>query len=100
FATFDTVAASNADTDLGSGGAMVLPDLLDAAGHTRHLAVGAGKDSHIYVVDRDAMGKWNASSNQNYQDISEALSGSVFSMPAYFNNTLYYGASGRQLKAF
>ena len=100
FATFDTVSASNADTDLGSGGAMVLPDLVDAAGRTRHLAVGAGKDSHIYLVDRDAMGKWNASSNQNYQDITDALGGSVFAMPAYFNNTVYYGASGNTLRAF
>jgi hypothetical protein len=100
FATFDTVSASSADTDLGSGGAMVLPDLADATGRTRHLAVGAGKDSHLYVVDRDAMGKWNASSNQNYQDIAGALGGSVFSMPAYFNNTVYYGASGSTLRAF
>jgi hypothetical protein len=100
FATFDTVSASNADTDLGSGGSIVLPDLVDATGRPRHLAVGAGKDSHIYVVDRDSMGKWNATSNQNYQDITGALGGSVFSMPAYFDNTLYYGASGRTLKAF
>jgi hypothetical protein len=94
------VSASNADTDLGSGGAMVFPDFVDASGATRHLAVGAGKDGHIYVVDREAMGKWNASSNQNYQDISGALGGSVFSMPAYFNNSLYSGASGAKLKAF
>jgi hypothetical protein len=100
FATFDTVSASNADTDLGSGGAMVLPDLADATGRTRHLAVGAGKDAHLYVVDCDAMGKWNASSNQNYQDIAGALGGLVFSMPAYFNNTVYYGASGSTLRAF
>ena len=53
FATFDTVSASNADTDLGSGGAMVFPDFADGTGATRHLAVGAGKDGHIYVVDRD-----------------------------------------------
>src|SRR6185295_13279442 len=96
----DTVAKSNADTDLGSGGPLVLPDLVDSTAKTRHLAVGAGKDAHIYVVDRDAMGKLNASTNQNYQDINGALGGSVFSMPAYFDNTLYYGASGRTLKAF
>jgi hypothetical protein len=100
FATFDTVQASNADMDLGSGGALVLPDLTDATGRTRHLAVGAGKDGHIYVVDRESMGKWTASSNQNYQDISGALGGSVFSMPAYFGNTVYFGASGSALKAF
>src|SRR5207245_891303 len=100
FATFNTVQASNADIDLGSGGVLVLPDLIDATGQTRHLAVGAGKDAHIYVVDRDAMGKWNASSNQNYQDITGALNSGVFSMPAYFNNSLYYGEIGGTLKAF
>jgi hypothetical protein len=100
FATFNTVSQSSADTDLGSGGTLVLPDLVDGTGRTRHLAVGAGKDAHIYVVDRDSMGKWNSSSNQIYQDISGALGGSVFSMPAYFNNMLYYGAAGSPLKAF
>jgi hypothetical protein len=101
FATFDTVSQSNADTDLGSGGTLVLPDLIDGAGQTMRLAVGAGKDRHIYVVNREAMGKWNASSNsQVYQDIGGALSGSVFSMPAYFDNIVFYGAVGDGVKAF
>jgi hypothetical protein len=100
FTTFNTVAQSNADTDLGSGGVLLLPDLVDSGGRTRHLAVGAGKDSHIYVVDRDAMGKWNASTNQAYQDIAGALGNSVFSKPVYFNGTLYYGAVGSTIKAF
>jgi len=100
FSTFDTVAATNADRDLGSGGTLVLPDFLDGAGVVRHLAIGAGKDAHLYVVDRDSMGKFNPSANLNYQDINGALGGSVFSMPAYFNNTVYYGASGSTLRAF
>jgi hypothetical protein len=101
FETFNTVSQSNADTDLGSGGVLVLPDFIDGSGQTRHLAVGAGKDSHMYVVNRDQMGKWNPSSNsQIYQDIAGALSGGVFAMPAYFNNTLYYGAVGDGVKAF
>jgi hypothetical protein len=100
FSTFDTVSQSNADRDLGSGGTLLLPDLLDATSQVRHLAVGAGKDAHIYVVDRDSMGKWNSSSNRIYQDISGALGGGVFSTPAYFNGMLYYGASGDALKAF
>ncbi|HEY2149500.1 MAG TPA: hypothetical protein VGH34_01760 [Vicinamibacterales bacterium] len=100
FATFDTVSKSNADSDLGSGGALVLPDLLDAGGQAHHLAVGAGKDAHMYVVNRDSMGEWNPTSNAIYQDIIGALSGGVWSMPAYFNGTLYYGASGDNLKAF
>jgi hypothetical protein len=100
FATFDTVAQSNMDGDLGSGGALVLPDLTDASGVVRHLAVGAGKDQKIYVVDRDNLGKFNSSSNNIYQEIQGALGGGEFGMPAYFNNTVYYGAVGDTLKAF
>ncbi len=100
FATFDTVQQSNVDRDLGSGGTLVLPDLVDGAGQVRQLAVGAGKDAHIYVVDRGSMGKWHSSSNQIYQEITGGLSGSVFSMPAYFDGTVYYGASGDSVKAF
>jgi hypothetical protein len=99
FATWDTDTNSANDIDLGSGGTLLLPDMIDSGGQTRHLAVGAGKDAHIYVVNRDSMGKYSASANLIYQDITGAISG-VWSMPAYFNNTLYYGASGDTLKAF
>src|SRR6266851_10391128 len=44
FTPHDTVAQSNADQDLGSGGAILLPDVQDAGGVTKHLSVGAGKD--------------------------------------------------------
>jgi hypothetical protein len=93
-------AENGSDEDLGSGGALVLPDLQDSSNQTRHLAVGAGKDANIYIVDRDAMGKFNPNTNNIYQEIQGALSGMVFSMPAYFNNTVYYGAVGDNIKAF
>ncbi len=100
FEMFNQSAENGSDEDLGSGGALVLPDLTDGTGQTRHLAVGAGKDSNIYVVDRDAMGKFNPNKNNVYQQLQGALSGSVFSMPAYFNNTVYYGAVSDNIKAF
>ena len=100
FEPYNTLDESNADEDLGSGGALVLPDLQDASGNVHHLAVGAGKDSNIYIVNRDNMGKFNAQNNNAiYQEISGAIDG-VWSMPAYFNNTVYYGAVGDTLKAF
>ena len=103
FEMFNTVAESKADEDLGSGGALVLPDFTDASGTTRHLAVGAGKDNNIYVVNRDSMGKFNpANDNAIYQEIdTNGLGGSgVFAMPAYFNITVYYGAVSDSLRAF
>jgi hypothetical protein len=101
FAAYNLQAESDADQDLGSGGAMLLPDQTDAGGVTRHLAVGAGKDTNIYVVNRDNMGKFNASSNNAvYQEIPNALSGGAFSIAALFNNTVYYAGVGDHLKAF
>ena len=101
FAMFNTVAESDADQDLGSGGALVLPQMRDALGRFKYLAVGAGKDRSIYLVNRTRMGKFNPNNNSNiYQELPGALSGPEFAMPAYFNNTLYYGAVGDYLKAF
>ena len=101
FAMFNTVQESDSDEDLGSGGAMILPDLTDDQGHVHHLAVGAGKDTNIYVVDRDNMGKFNPNNDSAiYQEIDGVLPGGVWAMPAYFNNTVYYGSVGSPLKAF
>ncbi len=100
FTPHNTVAESNADEDFGSGGGILLVDVTDASGNTRHLSVGAGKDALIYVVDRDSMGKFNPNTDQIYQELSGQLGGGVYSMPAYFNGTVYYGAVGDALKAF
>ena len=100
FAMSNEVSESDADADLGSGSALVLPDFTDNTNTVRHLAVGAGKDGNIYVVNRDSMGKFNASSNNIWQELTGALPGGIWSTPAYFNNTVYYGAVNGPLRAF
>jgi hypothetical protein len=101
FAMYNEVAESGADQDLGSGGIMLLPDLTDSGGTTRHLAVGAGKDGNLYVVNRDSLGKFNPSNNsQIWQELSGALPGGIWSTPAWFNGSVYYGPVGGPLRAF
>jgi len=101
FFEMDNEAVENAeDADLGSGGAVVLPDLYDASGNTVHLAITAGKDSNLYVANRDSMGKFSASNNNIYQEIQGGLPGGLFSAPAYFNNTVYFGSVGSPILAY
>ncbi len=101
FAMYNTVDESDADEDLGSGGAKLLPDLADSKGLVHHLAVGAGKDGNIYVVNRDSLGKFNPNNDSAiYQELDGALPGGVWGTPAYFNNTIYYGDVDGTLKAF
>ena len=100
FTMSNEVAESAADRDLGSGGELLLPDMKDGTGAVRHLMVGAGKDGNIYVVDRDSMGKFSATSSNIWQQLTGVLPGGIWSTPAFFNGTLYYGDSGGTLKAF
>jgi hypothetical protein len=100
FTPLNTMSESNADVDFGSGGPLLLPDLKDAAGATHHLAVGAGKDQNIYVVDRDNMGKFNSTKNAIYQILPTALPDAMDSAPIYFNNTMYIGGVVNSIMAF
>ena len=90
---------NNGDVDLGSGGAMLVSEK-DSTGKVWSLAVGAGKDSNLYVVDRTNLGKFSPSTNNNYQELSGALPGGIWSMPAANNGIVYYGPVGSPILAF
>jgi hypothetical protein len=99
FAMWNEVSESTADLDLGSGSAMLLPDLTDTTGTTRQLAFGAGKDGNIYVVRRDALGKFNSSTNNIWQQVDQGGQ-EVRSTPAYFNGRIYLSARNVGIEAF
>lgn len=90
---------NGSDTDLGSGGAL-LTDETDSSGTVWNLAVGAGKDGNLYVVNRNDMGKFNSATNKIYQELPGALPGGIWSMPALFQNKIYYGPVNSPLLAF
>jgi hypothetical protein len=100
FTMHDTVSESNKDEDLGSGGIAVLPDLKDSAGKAHHLVVSAGKDTNIFVADRDSLGKFDLNTDKIYQELPAALKAGQFATPAYFRGAVYYGGVNEPLKAF
>ena len=100
FTPYNESEESSQDLDLGSGGAMLLPYLTGAA-HP-YLAVGAGKDGTMYVVDRTNMGHFNASGNQQIvESIPNAFAGhGLYSTPAYWQGYLYFWAPMDVLRVF
>jgi outer membrane protein assembly factor BamB len=101
FNMFDTVSESVSDEDLGSGGAVVLPPMKDAKGKIRNLAIGAGKDQNIYIVDRAHMGKFNPHNDDGiYQEVDGVLGGGEWATSAYFNGNIYFGPQGNNLLQF
>ncbi len=98
---FNTVQESEKDVDLGSGGILLLPNLRDANGTLRQLAVVAGKDQNVYVVDRNNMGKFNPTDNSNvYQELPGALAGREYGEITWFNGRVYIGAVDDVVKAY
>jgi hypothetical protein len=111
FTMYNTTDESDLDWDLGSGGALVLPDMTDASGNVWQLAIGAGKDSNIYIVNRNNMGKFNPQNDDAiYQELDGVLTapvsprtglpGGVWSVPAYFNGQVYFGPVNGSILAF
>ena len=95
-------ALSSGDEDLTSGAPLVLPDAAGSAAHP-HLLVGAGKEGRIYLVDRDNLGGYNPGGDRVVQEFYGLVGGGQngsFDTPVYFNNLLYYWATGDSLKAF
>jgi hypothetical protein len=99
FTPFNTLSEDGADADFGSAGPLLLPDLVDASNVTRHLAVGAGKDGNLYVLDRDNLGQFNSAKNNTYQEF-QLSAGENHSSPVFFNNTVYLCPTNNTLKTF
>jgi FG-GAP-like repeat len=95
FTPFNQLDEAISDTDLGSGGPVVLPDIVDQNGTHQHLLVQIGKDSNLYLLNRDKLGEFNPSDNsQIYQELLSALPGGSWSSAAYFNGSIYCGSRG------
>src|SRR5262249_38652783 len=94
FTPYNEQTLSDNDTDLGSGGPMLLPD---QPGLLPHLMVGVGKQGVIYLVNRDNLGGHGTSSDNVVQTVNIVHSTNSF---AYFNNTLYIHGWTDVLKAY
>lgn len=90
FEMSDQAEENGTDTDLGSGGTLLI-NQTDASGTVWYLAVGAGKDGNLYVVNRNDLGKFHSTGDDIYQELAGALKGGIWSMPAMFGGRLYYG---------
>jgi len=103
FTPYNQAILDSGDIDLGSGGAMILPDAVGSLQHP-HLVVGCGKEGKVYLLDRDNMGHFNpAADTQVVQTITltgTSASDLLFGLPAFFNNRIYYQGVGLSLKAF
>jgi len=86
FTPYNQRHLSTQDLDMGTAGAVLLPD--QAVGPA-HLLVTADKAGTVYLIDRDHMGHFLAGGDtQIVQELPNFL-GATYTPPAVFNNLLY-----------
>jgi len=97
FTPFNQSALNNGDTDLGSGGIMLIPTQPAGSPHPQMLIQG-GKEGTLYILDRTKMGHFHAGSDSQ---IIQSMPGNsaFFGTPAWWNNTIYVGAKNGNMKA-
>ena len=97
FTPFNQRALNSEDSDLGSGGPVLLPD---QPGPHPHVLVVAGKGGMIYVIDRDRMGKYQADNDRHAVQTLLSAGTGAFGAPAYWNRHVYFLCSNDVLKDF
>jgi len=95
FVPSDMAADNNGDLDFGAGGAAVLADLPTGSPVARLLVCG-GKDSNIYVLNRDVLGGMGDAGA--VQVI--AFGNRIFGTGAFWNAKYYLAGDGGPLTAF
>jgi uncharacterized protein (TIGR03437 family) len=100
FTPFNKAVLDQLDLDLGSSGALVLPDEAGSAAHS-HLLFTSGKEGRMYLLDRDGLGGVQAGSDSRAVASLPALnSHPTFGMAAYFNGAIYISPANSPLLAF
>jgi len=102
FSPYNQGIMSTENLDLGSGGALILPD---QPGPVPHLLVGGGKTATIYLMDRDSMGGYGPGSDNIVQELEDVLNVpaanvGIRGLPAYWNGHVYVAGVADLVKAF
>ncbi|QHN05001.1 hypothetical protein FTO74_17780 [Granulicella sp. WH15] len=83
------------DSDLGAGGALLLPQ---QPGEHPHMMMFGGKAGVWYLVDRDVLGGLQTNDQQVIQEIPEPRAPQLTLTPSYFNGAVYYASSGSPME--
>lgn len=100
FTPFNKVLLDQQDLDLGSSGALVLPDQAGSQAHP-HMLFTSGKEGRMYLLDRDALGGVQLGSDSAaLASLPIPGTGATFGSAAYFNGFIYVAPSNSPMLAF
>jgi uncharacterized protein (TIGR03437 family) len=99
FTPFNQSYLDGLDLDVGSSGAVLLPDSAGNAAHP-HLLFTAGKEGRMYLLDRDNLGHAQVLSDSSALASLPAFSQAAFGSAAWFNGNLYVASQNAPVDLF
>jgi hypothetical protein len=88
---------NDSDLDLGSGGPLLIPDQPNPP---TKMLVAAGKQGMVYLVDQTNLGQYNPNGNQVLQVLPAGTVPTAHSMPAFWQNNIYFVGVGDNAKSY
>jgi hypothetical protein len=85
------------DLDLGSGGPLLIPNQPTPP---TQMLVAAGKQGMVYLVDQTDLGEFNANANEVLQTLPAGTVPTAHSMPAFWQNNIYFSGVGYYVQSF
>jgi hypothetical protein len=86
FTPYDQDYLNNNDLDLGSAGALILPD---QPGLYPHELIAGGKEGTLYLINRDSLGGFDPDGDDVIQTIPGASAFQLVGVPNYWNGSVY-----------
>lgn len=98
FTPYNQLQLANQDLDLGSSGALILPD---QPGTYPHELIAGGKQGTLYLINRDTpMGEFDAVTDNVIEEIPKVVPSELVGSPAYWNGSVYIAGTGDAIKQF
>ena len=98
FTPYDQGTLAQWDEDLGSGGVVLFPNQTGSG--PQHLLTQVGKEGVVYLIDRDNMGQYNSSNNNQIRQTFTGPVSGLWGSPALWHNNLYVGGQYDAVRQF
>ncbi|MGH9643022.1 MAG: hypothetical protein ACRD3Q_11415, partial [Terriglobales bacterium] len=97
FTPYNQADLQDDNLDLGSAGAVILPD---QPGIYPHELVAGGKGGTLYLINRDALGQYNPDMDDVIQSLPGVVVDELSGNPVYWNGNLYISGGRDTIKQF
>ena len=98
FTPYNQRSLARSDSDLGSGGVVLFPNQTGSG--PKYLLAEVGKEGVVYLIDRNNLGQYNSSNNNQIVQSFNGPPNGLLGIPVLWHNNLYVGGEDDAIRQF